>query len=164
LSPIEMGEQTQIGGMTGMSGASVPRFVTQSPGTVVHLNCLSIAKVPKGVHPMKRQLTLLVTVALLAGCGTTQPERTSGGAATGAATGAGVGALGGPPGMAVGALVGAGAGAATGAATKPNEVNLGKPPWTNPETRVPGSGQATSTAQLNDRSYEAAHQGSNFNP
>jgi hypothetical protein len=39
--------------------------------------------------------------------------------------------------MAVGALVGGGAGAVTGAATSPKDVNLGKPPWTNPETRVP---------------------------
>jgi phage tail tape-measure protein len=113
---------------------------------------------------MKYQLALLAAVALLAGCGTNQPERTSGGAAAGAATGAGVGALAGPPGMAVGALVGAGTGAATGAATKPQDVNLGKPPWSNPETRVPGSGHQTGTAGLNDRSYEAARQGSNFNP
>jgi phage tail tape-measure protein len=76
-------------------------------------------------------------LALLAACGTNQKERTTGGAAAGAATGAAVGALAGPPGMAVGALVGGGAGAATGAATSPKDVNLGKPPWTNPETRVP---------------------------
>ena len=90
---------------------------------------------------MRHNVAFLATMAFLAGCGTSQPERTSGGAAAGAATGAGVGALAGPPGMAVGAVVGAGTGAATGAATKPNDVNLGKPPWTNPETRVPGSGQ-----------------------
>jgi len=76
-------------------------------------------------------------LGLLAACGTNPKERTTGGAAAGAATGAAVGALAGPPGMAVGALVGGGAGAVTGAATSPNDVNLGKPPWTNPETRVP---------------------------
>jgi hypothetical protein len=79
-------------------------------------------------------------LGLLAACGTQPKERATGGAAAGAATGAGVGALAGPPGMAVGALIGGGAGAATGAATSPKDVNLGKPPWTNPETRVPTPG------------------------
>lgn len=74
----------------------------------------------------------------LAGCGQTQSERTSGGAAAGAATGAGVGALGGPVGALAGAAIGAGAGAVTGATTSPQDVNLGRPPWTNPEARVPG--------------------------
>src|SRR5690242_8206965 len=95
---------------------------------------------------MRHNVAFLAIIALLAGCGQTQPERTSGGAAAGAATGAGVGALAGPPGMAVGALVGGGAGAATGAATKPNQVNLGKPPWTNPETRVPGETSSSSSS------------------
>jgi phage tail tape-measure protein len=76
-------------------------------------------------------------LGLLAACGTQPKERATGGAAAGAATGAAVGALAGPPGMAVGALVGGSAGAATGAATSPSQVNLGKPPWTNPETRIP---------------------------
>ena len=126
---------------------------------------------------MRNPLVYLAILAVLAGCGTTKPERTSGGAAAGAATGAGVGALAGPPGMAVGALVGAGAGAGTGAATNPSDVNLGKPPWTNPESRVPGSGQASHTRsrpsgaaqhdaveQLNARSLEAARQGGSFTP
>lgn len=75
---------------------------------------------------------------LLAGCGTNSRDRAGGGAAAGAATGAVVGALGGPVGVGVGALVGAGAGAATGAATTPDQVNLGKPVWNNPETSVAG--------------------------
>ncbi len=83
------------------------------------------------------KIVALGMLGLLAACGQRPQERTTGGAAAGAATGAAVGALAGPPGMAVGALVGGGAGAATGAMTSPNEVNLGKPPWTNPETRVP---------------------------
>ncbi len=83
------------------------------------------------------KLGLFGVLGLLAACGERPGERASGGAAAGAATGAAVGALAGPPGVAVGALVGGGAGAATGAATSPNQVNLGKPPWTNPETRVP---------------------------
>ncbi len=74
----------------------------------------------------------------VAGCGQTTSERTSGGAAAGAAAGAGVGALGGPVGALAGAAVGAGAGAVTGATTSPQDVNLGRPPWTNPEARVPG--------------------------
>jgi hypothetical protein len=75
----------------------------------------------------------------VAGCGQTTSERTSGGAAAGAAAGAGVGALGGPVGALAGAAVGAGAGALTGASTSPQDVNLGRPPWTNPEARVPGT-------------------------
>jgi peptidoglycan hydrolase-like protein with peptidoglycan-binding domain len=76
--------------------------------------------------------------ALLAACGTNPDDRVQGGAAAGAATGAAVGALAGPPGVVVGGLVGAGAGAATGAATSPQDVNLGRPVWNNPEVRVPG--------------------------
>ena len=84
---------------------------------------------------MKQHMTVaaLGMLGLLAACGTNPQERTTGGAAAGAATGAGIGALAGPPGIVVGGLVGAGAGAATGAATSPNQVNLGKPPWTNPQ-------------------------------
>ncbi|MBV9811380.1 MAG: hypothetical protein JO326_01420 [Acetobacteraceae bacterium] len=73
----------------------------------------------------------------LAACGQNEKDRTTGGAAAGAATGAGIGALGGPPGAAIGALVGGGAGAVTGATTKPSQVNLGTPPWDNPNARVP---------------------------
>ena len=73
----------------------------------------------------------------VAGCGTNSQDRTTGGAAAGAATGAGIGLLGGPVGVLVGGAIGAGAGAVTGGATKPSQLNLGKPPWSNPETRVP---------------------------
>ena len=76
-------------------------------------------------------------VLALTACGTRQPDRTTGGAATGAATGAAVGALGGPVGALAGAAVGAGAGAATGYATSPDDVNLGRPVWSNPEVRTP---------------------------
>jgi len=71
----------------------------------------------------------LAAVSLLAACGNREPERAEGGAAAGAATGAAVGAIGGPPGIVGGALIGAAAGGATGAATKPNAVDLGRPPW-----------------------------------
>jgi len=76
-------------------------------------------------------------VLAVAACGTREPDRTTGGAATGAATGAAVGALGGPVGVRGGAASGAGAGAATGAATSPRDVNLGRPVWSNPEVRTP---------------------------
>jgi hypothetical protein len=80
----------------------------------------------------------VVALALAAAaCGTGEPDRTSGGAAAGAATGAAVGALGGPVGLLAGAAIGAGAGAATGAVTNPSDVNLGRPPWSNPEVRTP---------------------------
>jgi hypothetical protein len=45
--------------------------------------------------------------------------------------------LGGPVGLLAGAAIGAGAGAATGAVTRPTTVNLGRPPWSNPEVRTP---------------------------
>ncbi|HUC19294.1 MAG TPA: hypothetical protein VMA37_16570 [Acetobacteraceae bacterium] len=85
----------------------------------------------------KTSLVAVGILALLAGCGEQEPGRTSGGAAAGAATGAGIGALAGPPGILAGAVIGGGAGALTGAATKPSQVNLGTPPWNNPNTRVP---------------------------
>ena len=76
-------------------------------------------------------------LALLAACGTEHGERTGGGAAAGAATGAGIGALGGPVGALAGGAIGAGAGAVTGATTSPSQLNLGAPPWDNPQARVP---------------------------
>ena len=107
---------------------------------------------------------------LLAACGTDPQDRTTGGAAAGAATGAAIGALGGPPGMLAGAVIGGGAGAVTGAVTEPRDVNLGTPPWSNPEVRVPGTaGGGSSSARaaaadprtrqlqqaLNDRGFRA---------
>ena len=87
---------------------------------------------------MTWKLVGAAAVALaVAACGTGQSERTTGGAAAGAATGAGVGALGGPVGALAGAAIGAGAGAATGYATSPSTLNLGEPPWSNPEVRTP---------------------------
>ncbi len=88
----------------------------------------------------------VIAVALLAAaCGTNNRDRVTGGAAAGAATGAGIGALGGPPGMAVGAVVGGGAGAVTGAVTEPRDLNLGRPPWSNPEVRTPVDSNRTAT-------------------
>lgn len=122
---------------------------------------------------MKHTMTAVAVgmLGLLAACGTQPSERTSGGAAAGAATGAAVGALAGPPGVVVGGLVGAGAGATTGAVTKPDQLNLGKPPWTNPQTRVPSphgsvapasaryqsdTSQNAEVDRLNDQSYQNA--------
>jgi hypothetical protein len=74
---------------------------------------------------------LLLTAALLAGCGTSDPNRELGGAATGAGTGAVIGLIGGPVGVVGGALIGGAAGAVTGAVVSPSHVNLGTPPWTD---------------------------------
>ena len=74
-------------------------------------------------------MAAVLSVSLLAGCGTRQPERAEGGAAAGAATGAAIGLVGGPVGVVAGGAIGAVAGGATGAATKPKDVNLGAPPW-----------------------------------
>jgi hypothetical protein len=71
----------------------------------------------------------ILGVALLAACGNSADDRTTGGAAAGAGTGATIGLIGGPIGVVVGAVIGGGAGALTGATTKPQDVNLGAPPW-----------------------------------
>jgi hypothetical protein len=75
------------------------------------------------------KFALIGTVALLAACGTSEPGRVEGGAATGAATGATVGLIGGPVGVVVGGVIGGGVGAIAGATTTPKQVNLGKPVW-----------------------------------
>jgi len=75
------------------------------------------------------KLSLIGIIALVAGCGTREPGRVEGGAATGAATGAAVGVVGGPVGVVGGAVIGGGAGAVAGAVTTPDQVNLGKPVW-----------------------------------
>jgi hypothetical protein len=72
---------------------------------------------------------LIGTAALLAACGSSEPGRVQGAAATGAATGAAVGLIGGPVGVAAGAVIGGGAGAIAGASTTPRQVNLGPPVW-----------------------------------
>jgi hypothetical protein len=106
---------------------------------------------------MSWKLVGAATVALaLAACGTNPQDRTSGGAAAGAATGAGIGAFGGPVGALAGAAVGGGVGAATGAATKPSDVNLGTPPWSNPEVRTPMDEQHRATTRSRTRAHTAA--------
>ncbi|HYZ23467.1 MAG TPA: hypothetical protein VE690_15055 [Rhodopila sp.] len=77
----------------------------------------------------KIAMAVLASLTMLGACGSKEPERAEGGAATGAGTGAAIGLLGGPVGVLVGGAAGAAAGGATGAATKPNDVNLGTPPW-----------------------------------
>ncbi len=74
-------------------------------------------------------IAAVTCLSVLAACGHREPERAEGGAAAGAASGATVGLVGGPVGVVAGGLIGGAAGAATGAATKPNDVNLGAPPW-----------------------------------
>lgn len=65
--------------------------------------------------------TVLGVAALLSACGSSEPGRVEGGAATGAA----IGVVGGPVGM----VIGGGAGAIAGAVTTPDQVDLGKPIW-----------------------------------
>lgn len=71
----------------------------------------------------------LALATLLAGCGTQEPGRATGGAATGAATGAVIGVLAGPVGVGAGALIGGAVGAAAGAAVPPPTFTLPPPPW-----------------------------------
>jgi hypothetical protein len=76
-----------------------------------------------------RVLSCLAVLGLLAGCGSDEPGRLSGGTAGGAATGAVIGLVGGPIGVVVGAGIGAGVAALTSTNTTPQQVNLGKPIW-----------------------------------
>jgi hypothetical protein len=92
----------------------------------------------------------------VAACGTSRDDRVSGGAAAGAATGAGIGALGGPVGALAGAGIGGAAGAVTGATTSPEDVNLGRPPWSNPEVRTPAGSGGSRTARAPSRSGGSA--------
>jgi hypothetical protein len=93
----------------------------------------------KGTSLMRTVVTIgaLVGVLLLPACGSDEPERAQGGAATGAATGAAVGIIGGPVGIVVGGLIGGAAGATTGAVTSPSDVNLGPPPWSDKQSQPP---------------------------
>jgi hypothetical protein len=70
---------------------------------------------------MQRVVLIVISAAVLAGCGTQLGDR----GLSGATIGAGVGVLGGPPGIVVGAVAGAG----IAMVTKPSQVNLGKPFW-----------------------------------
>ncbi len=79
-----------------------------------------------------RMLSILALIAaILSGCGTNEPDRATGGAATGAGSGAVIGLVGGPVGVVFGALIGAGVGAGTGAAVSPKHIDLGPPPWSD---------------------------------
>lgn len=77
---------------------------------------------------MKSRILFLITSIILAACGTTQPDRTIGGAGVGAVAGAAAGVI---TDMSVGQgiLVGAAVGAVAGAVTDSGQVNLGEPPW-----------------------------------
>jgi len=70
---------------------------------------------------------LLVSAALLAGCGYSRGDRAVSGGLIGAGAGAAIGATVGNP--LAGAVIGGAAGSIGGAATNPNDVNLGRPAW-----------------------------------
>ncbi|MGK7862898.1 peptidoglycan-binding domain-containing protein [Falsiroseomonas sp. E2-1-a4] len=117
---------------------------------------------------MTNKARLLGAAALglmVAACGTDPQERVTGGAAAGAATGAGVGALGGPVGALAGAAIGGGAGAVAGATTSPSDVNLGRPIWNDPATRVPGvtDTRTSSSASASTRDVQRALTQRGFN-
>jgi hypothetical protein len=75
----------------------------------------------------------------LAGCGQTETDRTTGGAATGASTGAAIGLVGGPVGVVAGALIGGGVGAVSGATVPEKHLDLGAPPWSDAPPQVEAS-------------------------
>jgi hypothetical protein len=88
-----------------------------------------------GIATMLRTMLALLFLASLSGCGRSEPDRATGGAATGAGTGAVIGLVGGPVGVVVGALIGGGVGAATGAAVPAKHIDLGTPPWSSDQKK-----------------------------
>lgn len=80
---------------------------------------------------MRVAMLALASLIALSACGTKEPDRATGGAATGAGAGAVIGLIGGPVGVIAGALIGGAVGAGTGAAVEPSHLNLGPPPWSD---------------------------------
>ena len=52
-----------------------------------------------------------------------------------------------------GAAIGGGVGAVTGATTSPQDVNLGTPPWSNPEVRTPIDDNHRSATRSHSRTH-----------
>ena len=95
----------------------------------------------------------------LAGCGTTTADRSMSGAGIGAGAGAIVGAV---TSLSVpeAAVLGAVAGGLTGALTKPDQVNLGKPAWSQSSNTPPSSPAAQqSSTQHSNYAYVPADSG-----
>lgn len=105
----------------------------------------------------KTILATAITGMVLAGCGTTTSDRTLSGAGIGAGAGAVVGAVTGLT-VAEGAVLGAVAGGLTGALTKPDQVNLGKPAWSESNNTSPASptAQSQSSPQRSNYAYAPA--------
>lgn len=80
---------------------------------------------------LARTAAAFAAVMVLAACGTQEPDRATGGAATGAGTGAVIGLIGGPVGVGAGALIGGAVGATTGVAVAPRDLTLPPPPWSS---------------------------------
>jgi hypothetical protein len=76
-------------------------------------------------------IAAVAALTMLTACGSQEPDRATGGAATGAGTGAVIGLIGGPVGVGVGALIGGAVGATTGAAVSPRDLTLPPPPWSS---------------------------------
>jgi len=84
-----------------------------------------------------RTVAMLAVLTMLVACGSQEPDRATGGAATGAGTGAIIGLVGGPIGVGLGALIGAVVGATTGAAVPPPDLTLPPPPWSSEHSDAP---------------------------
>ena len=75
-----------------------------------------------------KAMCVILTLAVLSGCGSATSDRAISGGAIGAGAGAlGSAVMGGSP--ATGAVLGGAAGAVVGGATKQKDVDLGKPVW-----------------------------------
>lgn len=110
---------------------------------------------------MKKALSAVTACGLvLAGCGTTTSDRTLSGAGIGAGAGAVVGAV---TSLWVpeAAVLGAVAGGLTGALTKPDQVNLGKPAWSqnSPPPTASASPAQQGSAQYSNYAYAPADPG-----
>ena len=88
---------------------------------------------------MPRASLVFLLIGCLAGCGQTETDRMSGGAATGGVTGAAIGLVGGPVGVVAGALIGGGVGAVSAATVPGKHLDLGAPPWSDAPQQVAAS-------------------------
>ena len=132
----------------------------------------------EGLNVMKSKVNVIALsmLCVLSACGTTPKERTSGGAAAGAATGAAGWRIGRSTRHGGRCPCWRGCGGGNRSRNEPPASELGKPPWTNPEARVPtprgsvayasstrgDTSQNAEVDRLNAESLRAAQSGATY--
>lgn len=106
---------------------------------------------------MIARVRILPLCLALAACGTTQPDRLTGGAGAGALAGAAVGVVT-DVSVVHGALLGAAAGVVVAAVTDSDQVNLGAPPWSR-DHAARDAASASSPGTVKDIQYGLRERG-----